>query len=309
MAETSGPNILVDDFYFSVLSDEREIFPISDEKYAEGLQLQEALMSSVIASQLPNGSSEMEETPMKILKLVRKDGGESSQMANGSSEMKILKLVRKDVGESSQSFCEICLEGKPTEDMFRNTITCSHSFCVDCISKYVAAKIQENINMVKCPDFHCKGLLEPDRCRSILPEEVFDRWDKALCESLILASQRFYCPFKDCSAILVDEGGELVTASECPYCRRLFCAQCNVSWHAGIGCDEFQRLHEDDRKIEDLMVIELAKEKKWMRCPKCEFYVEKRDGCVHISCRCGFQFCYGCGLGWTETHGAVCQMN
>ncbi|KAF8388677.1 hypothetical protein HHK36_025357 [Tetracentron sinense] len=287
MAETSSPNLQsVDDFYFSALSDEEEIFPISDEKYAEGLQLQEALMSSVIASQMANGLSEIEETPMKMM-----------------------KLVRKDVGESSQSFCEICLEGKPTEEMFRNMITCSHSFCVDCISKYVAAKIHENINMVKCPDFHCKGVLEPDRCRSILPEEVFDRWDKALCESLILASHRFYCPFKDCSAILLDEGEEVVTVSECPYCRRLFCAQCKVSWHAGIGCDEFQRLHEDDRKIEDLMVIELAKEKKWMRCPKCEFYVEKGEGCSHISCRCGFQFCYGCGSRWTATHGADCQMN
>ncbi|PPD83012.1 hypothetical protein GOBAR_DD20056 [Gossypium barbadense] len=29
---------------------------------------------------------------------------------------------------------------------------CSHSFCNDCIGKYVEAKIQENIAMVKCPD-------------------------------------------------------------------------------------------------------------------------------------------------------------
>ncbi|KAF8401158.1 hypothetical protein HHK36_014462 [Tetracentron sinense] len=252
--------LFVDDFYFSALSDDEEIYPISDEKYAHGLMLQEALMSSVISSRMPDWSPKVEK-----LKPIRK----------------------KEAGESSQSFCEICMEGRPTEDMFRN-MTCTHSFCTHCISKYVAVKIQENISFVKCPNLNCKlGVLEPDRCRSIIPEQVFDRWEKALCESLILGSQKFFCPFKDCSAILVDEGGMVVRESECPDCRRLFCAQCKVAWHAGIECEEFQRLNEDERMKEDLMVMELAKKKKWRRCPKCKFYVEKRDGCV------GFIFVMG----------------
>ena len=55
-----------------------------------------------------------------------------------------------------------------------------------------------------------------------------------------LGLKKFYCPYKDCSAMLVDDGGELVTASECPNCRRLFCAQCRVSWHASIECRDFK---------------------------------------------------------------------
>ncbi|GJS10840.1 zinc finger, C6HC-type containing protein [Tanacetum coccineum] len=38
-------------------------------------------------------------------------------------------------------------------------------------------------------------------------------------------------PFKDCSALLVDDGGEAVTSSECPHCNRLFCAQCKEKSH------------------------------------------------------------------------------
>nr|GEV97123.1 zinc finger, C6HC-type [Tanacetum cinerariifolium] len=82
------------------------------------------------------------------------------------------------------------------------------------------------------------------RDRSLVPKEVLDRWDNALCESLIKGSEKFYCPFKDCSALLVDDGGEAVTSSECPHCNRLFCARCKVSWHAGMDCEEYQSLIE-----------------------------------------------------------------
>ncbi|KAK6914629.1 hypothetical protein RJ641_019746 [Dillenia turbinata] len=50
--------------------------------------------------------------------------------------------------------------------MFQNNC-CSHSFCLDCISKYVAAKIRENLVDVKCPGSKCAGVLQPCSCQSI----------------------------------------------------------------------------------------------------------------------------------------------
>lgn len=138
--------------------------------------------------------------------------------------------------------CLICMDVKPVEEMFISN-PWSHSSCNDCIGKYVEAKIQENIAMVKCPDVNCNAALEPQFCRSIVPGQVFDRRENALCELLVLGSQTFYCPFKDCSAMLVDDGGsEVVMRSECPNCHRLFCAQCRVAWHAGVSCSEFRNL-------------------------------------------------------------------
>ena len=275
MAGTSSSDnlLLVDDFYFSALHDAEELFPISDEKYALELHLQEALMSSVISSRMnmesPSHFVEYS-SPMKTsYKAKGKETGQSSQETGQSS---------------SQTLCMICMDGKPISEMFTNN-NCTHSFCAECIGKYVATKIQENISYVKCPDPKCRGLLEPQCCLSIIPKEVFDRWENALCESLVLGSQKFYCPFKDCSVMLVDDGGEVVTVSECPNCRRLFCAQCRVAWHAGIECREFQRLNKYEIEREDIMVMELAKNKNWRRCPLCRFYVEKVQGCLHITCR------------------------
>ncbi|KAL6224322.1 hypothetical protein ACLB2K_003177 [Fragaria x ananassa] len=197
-----------------------------------------------------------------------------------------------EYGESSNSnskkdssfLCEICAEPKPRNESF-GIKGCSHSYCTECMIKYVASKLQENITNIKCPVPDCKGLLEPEYCRPILPPEVFERWGSALCEAVILGSEKFYCPFKDCSGMLIDDGKEVITQSACPNCWRMFCAQCKVPWHAGIDCFEFQKLNKDERGKEDIMLRKLAQKKGWKRCPKCRFYVEKSEGCLFMRCR------------------------
>ncbi|KAE8656222.1 Detected protein of unknown function [Hibiscus syriacus] len=153
---------LVDDFYFLALYDDEEIFPISDEKYALELHLQEALMSSAISTRSGSGSIHHLETYQRVNSMTTRKG--------------------------------------------KRNKSASH---------------QENIAMVKCPDMDCNAALEPQFCRSIVPGKVFDRWENALCESMVMASQKFYCLFKDCSAVLVDDGGSDVVQSECPVCHRL----------------------------------------------------------------------------------------
>ena len=78
----------------------------------------------------------------------------------------------------------------------------------------------------------------------------------ALCESIFVSAWRTYCPFPDCFEMMMaadDGGGERVTQSECQVCRRLFCAQCGVSWHAGADCAAYKR----DSAREDMMIVEV----------------------------------------------------
>ncbi|KAI3833519.1 hypothetical protein MKW98_024518 [Papaver atlanticum] len=229
--------------------------------------------------------------------------GESSsshETASGSGSGSGLKKKKNDF------VCEICVETRMMSEAFQ-VKGCRHSFCSECMVRYVASKIQENVTSIGCPEMNCQGVLEPEFCQSILPPEVFDRWGKALCEALILGVQKFYCPFKDCSALLLDEGVGGILQAECPHCRRLFCAQCKVPWHAGIICADFQKLNVDERGREDIMLMEAAKKNKWQRCPKCKFYVERSSGCLFIKCRCGHAFCYNCGAPLKDHYCTVCK--
>jgi len=188
---------------------------------------------------------------------------------------------------SNEFYCSICMETMHIGEFFPID-GCTHTFCISCVRQYIAAKVEENVLSIGCPDRGCKkGVLHPEACRDVIPLQLFQRWGAALCDSS-LGELKFYCPFKECSALLVDDPGHgeaVITNVECPHCCRMFCAQCKVPWHDGVTCTEFQRLGKDERGWEDLMLRKVAQESKWQRCPKCKMYVERIAGCVFIICR------------------------
>lgn len=265
-----------------------QVFGTSDESYAtvtaRDLRYQEALRSSWTSS----STAEINHQPQ-----LQRNIATCVTIKQEEAEM---ETEKENDPSRGLCYCMICMEDKPSSDIFRGTTNCTHSYCTECTIRYVVTKVEENIAMIKCPDVDCTRLIEPYTFRDLIPADVFERWDKALCESLILSSEKVYCPFEDCPGMLVvdddDQGGNdaKVTQTECPSCHRLFCAQCKVTWHAGIGCQEFQSFGNTTTKKkssdeEDAMLIRMAKIKQWRRCPRCKMYVEKRDGCMHIRCR------------------------
>ncbi|KAL5728497.1 hypothetical protein ACHQM5_001573 [Ranunculus cassubicifolius] len=191
--------------------------------------------------------------------------------------------------------CEICYEPVDSNNRFENkTKTCSHdSYCVDCIGKYIEARIQEyNTADIKCPGLECKESLDPVMCRSILPPRVFDLWCDALSESLFAKEgvYRSYCPNPDCSTAYFSDCKNIFKV-KCSKCKGLFCFKCKIPWALGHECHKYmERVDIDDTAFEGLVA-----EKKWGRCPQCGYVVERRSGCSFMSCRCGTSFCYKTG--------------
>ncbi|KAJ0763886.1 putative transcription factor C2H2 family [Helianthus annuus] len=205
-----------------------------------------------------------------------------------------------------QVVCKICLEKHESWQMFTNS-TCSHSFCYDCTAKHATTQIQAKRKTIACPGINCNSTLDSNMLRLIIPRETLIKWDEFLCESLIPESQKLYCPFTDCSVLLInDDISNGVTKVNCPVCRRSFCKVCQVPWHSELSCKEFGKLKG---KTDDEMAVALAKKKKWKKCPNCNFFVEKAEGCVHITCRCKFEFCYTCGAKWSQSHNGCRRQN
>lgn len=276
--------------------------PIAVESYSEDEDLRRDIMASLIPE--AKGSSSSSRKNKRVIDLSQEYGhdvGDDVQakssytrskrkLFRGESVNSMFKTIEDDNMHNSVDgtfTCDICVDEKPKTGLF-SVKGCTHFYCSECVVKYVDSKLQENITNITCPVLGCNGRLEPEYCSSILPSQLFDRWVDALCEAAILSSEKFYCPYRDCSALLIDDGrgsNEAITRCDCPNCRRSFCAKCRVPWHSEMSCENFQDLNKNDREKEDIMLMDLAESKQWKRCPKCKFYVEKSYGCIVIKCR------------------------
>jgi hypothetical protein len=97
---------------------------------------------------------------------------------------------------------------------------------------------------------------------------------------------------KECD--VVDKHGMFA----CPTCTTIMCANCKSHNHAPLTCTNFMALPESERDPGNLALLELSKQEGYSHCNKCQTFVQLEQGCNHITCVCGHQFCYPCRQQW-----------
>lgn len=202
------------------------------------------------------------------------------------------RLAKKLILPLEQQFpftCEICTERKPYNKSF-SVKGCRHSYCSDCLVKYIDIKLQSKVIHILCPGLGCTSQLDPDNCRPIIADKMFDHWWAALYESWLPQACKLYCPNKTCSALLfIDADGSRGPMLACPYCQQRLCVHCKVMWHEGIGCEEFYWRNKEEDEKEDALLHQLASENQWKQCPNCHIYISHYDSasCDVMLCRYG----------------------
>jgi hypothetical protein len=175
--------------------------------------------------------------------------------------------------------------------------TCDHGGCRECMTAYLESLSNDNAQ-IKCWDPQCAAKLRLEKCGQLLGfnSSAFDR----LSEAENLAGINLVrCPNLRCGTRFVPpaEGDHGWPESECEECHHHMCTQCEVPWHAGYTCDQYQRLPAILRNADDSAVLELARQQGWHRCPNCRNMVERLPGgCNFMRCRCHTGFCYLCGV-------------
>ena len=188
-------------------------------------------------------------------------------------------LLRQE--EDSNFTCEICTEPMLAIRKFKNGSLCKHPFCLDCIAKYIEVTVEESTGCIECPGLNCKQPLDPLSCRRIISKPIFEKWCDHLCDSTVLGSESCYCPYRDCSVLVLNECMDNLKKIKCPNCKKNFCFLCKIPWHAGYRCNESRHLRDRN----DILVGELIEEKRWTRCYNCGHSVERVSGCRDIKCK------------------------
>ncbi|KAJ8768752.1 hypothetical protein K2173_023656 [Erythroxylum novogranatense] len=194
--------------------------------------------------------------------------------------------------------CVICLEDADAEHIF-SVDGCQHRYCFSCMKQHVEVKLLHGM-VPKCPHVDCKAELNVDSCGKFLTSKLIKVMRQRIKEASIPVTERVYCPYPRCSALMSKkeifalEG--IAGAGRCTECSRLFCINCKVPWHNNMTCDIYKRLNPNPP--EDMKLKSLATRNLWRQCVKCNHMIELAEGCYHMTCRCGYEFCYTCGAEW-----------
>ncbi|TQS36985.1 hypothetical protein Golomagni_02554 [Golovinomyces magnicellulatus] len=178
--------------------------------------------------------------------------------------------------------CIACTEIISPGEIISVNCTKRHVFCITCLKKTFLLSISDEMSF---PPKCCGSSISFALIKNHLTENEQRNFLDAQVEYSTI--NRVYCSRTECGRFIVRKD---LTKDQalCSECNHETCIHCKGSSHLG-ECP-------DDKALKGL--ISLANQNKWIRCYQCWAIIERLQGCYHMTCRCGAQFCYQCGSKW-----------
>lgn len=169
-------------------------------------------------------------------------------------------------------------------------LDCGHRMCHACIKRVFLLSTQDPQLMP--PKCCTEDMIPLDKVQRLFSDKFKRSWNKKFDE--YSTQNRLYCPTKGCGEWIDPKyiKSDRLTGRRfgvCGKCKTKVCKKCGLRWHGARDCE-----NDDDTK----KVIDMGKEQGWQRCYSCRAMVQLSEGCNHMKCRCGVEFCYVCGEKW-----------
>jgi hypothetical protein len=201
--------------------------------------------------------------------------------------------------------CEVAWSECPSKFVFASTTSlvgnnsCKNGLCSSCLTGYLKCKIESAEvspqRSIKCPcgNKFCSGEIVEDVIRTILSTD--DRLLSKLAyfaqEALIAQDpHKVWCPAPNCKSI-ASVNQTFPRRATCDKCELAFCTKCKNAHSIFITCEmagDYEFNHWRRTRKEGCK-----------KCPHCRIYIEKNEGCMHMTCySCRHEFCWTCLAPW-----------
>ncbi|PMB73250.1 putative E3 ubiquitin-protein ligase ARI5 [Beauveria bassiana] len=190
--------------------------------------------------------------------------------------------------------CVSCLDDFAKKDLVK--VVC-HSYCTDCFVRLITAACA---NEQQWPPKCCLNQIPFRTVLANIPSDLKTTFDERRSEWEVPIAERVYCHVSECSVMIPPKNINLAKrVARCSQ-NHSTCTICRRPAHGKNECPEDQEMNMTNR---------LAEEEGWKRCSKCRALVEHREACQHMTCRCGYQFCYVCCRRWCTCSCTMAQLN
>ena len=174
--------------------------------------------------------------------------------------------------------CASCFDDVPGAKAV--SLSCQHSYCGECFTRLVSTAVaNEHLFPPKC----CLIDVPERTVTKNVDDTVLGAYRRAIQEYGVPAEDRWFCANTRCAKWF--DASKLKKKDhnlKCPTCKTRMCRVCRGLSHKN---------QEDCPPNKDLeATLETVHLQGWVRCRQCHAAIEKRDGCLHITCRCKAQF-------------------
>jgi len=215
----------------------------------------------------------------------------------------VRKPVEKVVGPCDPVLCKICYDEYNRLELLYKVSKCEHQYCRECLQDYLNTHINEGAVLdLVCPFPDCETELLPNDIQFLCTPEIFQKYEKfTVIAALRMDPNARWCPSPYCNnGIKADPNIPWVF---CNACKFEFCFHCMAERHDGASCGKEALEYLQKKRESEEAAFEKFKEfttqnnARVKPCPTCKNFIEKNDGCNHMTCGnqlCKAQFCWLC---------------
>ena len=205
--------------------------------------------------------------------------------------------------------CPVCFSELEKDNSL--SLKCNHQICNECYVEYIKNKlITDPINILQtpCPLNGCNLYITRTiykKCITELKYKII--FAKSIIRNFLITNKEIKtCPNPKCN-LSIRVQNAIPKEIKCK-CGQIFCFSCLEESHFPCDCfmakewknfgekfgrDEYVWVKKETKAENNFIVTEHVK-----YCPKCKLIIEKNQGCNHMTCPCGYQFCWNCLEDW-----------
>ncbi|GAB5373040.1 hypothetical protein AAMO2058_001715900 [Amorphochlora amoebiformis] len=222
----------------------------------------------------------------------------SYQQIQGSLAQQALRTEKRTV-------CEEKGGRVPAADATK--LSCGHSRCDGCWKNALEAEVASGREalFMRCAA-SCGSDGKADTfCSERVPRELFEkylgtkrteeRYDIWVRRSFVETRRDIQCcPRPGCDLAL--RKLKVSDLAKCK-CGHSFCFKCLEAPHAPVPCAQYQDFRTRSAgEYQQRLWFQM----NTMQCPRCSVRIEKNRACLHMTCKCGYEWCWACRKEWGQ---------